>query len=269
MNVSELTRARKELVPPFRPRTGQKRERWGVSLAIASVRLRNGRIEYIDRSVKEPAELRIRNVVLDIGGLDSKGNMTIKLAAAVTESLVRDVRIEGQWGTADANLDWMRQPINFDFQFDSLHLPVIARVVAYLRDKIPRELDVTGPLSLRAKLIGTLEKPRISAITLKVPLFGSEDYNAVLEGAAFSKEAELGKRRDRRAAYANVTETICPRVSKPTGTYHSQPNGNVANCAWALINADGCELRTRLDEKGESGAPARITRANIYPPWSI
>jgi hypothetical protein len=277
MNVSELTRARKEPVPPFRPRTGQKRERWGVNLAIASVRLRNGRIEYIDRSVKEPAELRIRNVVLDIAGLDSKGNMTVKLAAAVTESLVRDVRIEGQWGTADANLDWMRQPINFDFQFDSLHLPVIARAVAYLRDKIPRELDVTGPLSLRAKLIGTLEKPRISAITLKVPLFGSEDYNAVLEGAvAFSKsrtweDAEIeGRLAVKPINFSQLRALSLLKNNLPTSF---ETDGNISILSrfegtWrnlrigALINADSCELRYRDWMKKPAGIRARL-RAGI------
>src|SRR5207247_5716031 len=47
---------------------------------------------------------------------------------------------------------------------------------------LPRELDVTGPTSLHAKFGGTLAQPRITDVTLKVPLFGSSDYNAVLQG---------------------------------------------------------------------------------------
>jgi hypothetical protein len=277
MNVSELTRARKEPVPSFRPRAGQKRERLGVSLAIASLRLRNGRIEYIDRSIKEPAEMRIRNVVLDIAGLDSKGSTTIKLAAAVTESLVSDVRIEGQWGSTDANLDWMRQPINFDFQFDSLHVPVIARAVAYLRDKIPRELDVTGPMSLRAKLTGSLEEPRINDITLKVPLFGSEDYNAILEGTvAFSKsrtweDAEIeGRLAIKPISFAQLRALSLLKQNLPASVV---TDGNISILSrfegtWrnlrvgALINADRCELRYRGWMKKPAGSRARL-RAGI------
>ena len=59
---------------------------------------------------------------------------------------------------------------------------MLTRAIPYFRNKIPRELEVTGPSSLRARISGTLEHPRISDITLKAPLFGSSDYNAVLTG---------------------------------------------------------------------------------------
>jgi len=108
---------------------------------IAKLRLRNGRIEYIDRSIKEPAEMRIKNVEMDIDGLDLKGRTRFKFAAAITEGLRHDVRIEGEWGPISRDLNWAQQPVNFDIQFDSLPVPVIARAIAFLRDKIPRELE--------------------------------------------------------------------------------------------------------------------------------
>src|SRR3990172_1890859 len=141
MNLTEIANSTKTPPPASRPRAVGRKERLAVSLQITKLRLRDGRIEYIDRSIKEPAEMRIRNVDLDIVGLDSTGRTAIKLAAAVTEGLGRDMRVEGEWRPTDRNLHWSQQPIRFDIQFDSLHMPVVARAVAFLRDKIPRELD--------------------------------------------------------------------------------------------------------------------------------
>ena len=37
-------------------------------------------------------------------------------------------------------------------------------------------------MALQAKAGGTAERPRIDSFTLKIPLFGSSDYNAVVDG---------------------------------------------------------------------------------------
>ena len=68
-------------------------------------------------------------------------------------------------------------------RFDSLSATLLARALPFLRNRIPRELDVTGPLSLQAKLGGTFNRPRLTDVALKVPLFGSSNYNAILEGS--------------------------------------------------------------------------------------
>ncbi|MET0502606.1 MAG: AsmA-like C-terminal region-containing protein, partial [Candidatus Binatia bacterium] len=65
----------------------------------------------------------------------------------------------------------------------SLSIGLLSRALPFLRNRIPRELDVTGPLSLQARLEGTLHRPRITDIALRVPLFGSSSYNAIAEGA--------------------------------------------------------------------------------------
>lgn len=277
MNLSELARAKKESAPALRPRAAQKRDRPGVSLLVARLTVRNGRIEYIDRSIKEPAEMRVRNVEMDVAGLDSRDATTIKFAAAVTEGLGRDVRIEGEWGSAMRNLSWEQQPVNFDIQFDSLHVPVIARAVAFLRDKIPRELDVTGPLSLRAKLTGTIAEPRIGELTLKVPLFGSADYNAVLEGTvAFAKgrvweDARIeGRLAATPISLAELRTLSFLKQNLPAGliaegdiSIHSRFEGTWRDLRiGALINADGAEFRYHDWLQKPAGSRARL-RAGI------
>jgi hypothetical protein len=260
MNIFEFAKGRNEPRPSSRSRGTARKERPGVSLLIAKLRLRNGRIEYIDRSIKEPAEMRVRNVEMDVDGLDLKGRTRFKFAAAITEGLRHDVRIEGEWGPISRDLNWTQQPVNFDIQFDSLPVPVIARAIAFFRDKIPRELDVVGPLSLRAKLTGTLQEPRITGITLNVPLFGAPDYNAILEGTvAFSKsriweDAQIeGKLVVKPVSFAQLRNIKFLQQNLPANlategkiSMHSRFEGTWRDLRiGALIDADGSELRYR------------------------
>jgi len=276
MNLAEIASARKESASSSRPRAVGKKERPAVSLLITKLRLRNGRIEYIDRSVKEPAEMRVRNVDLDIVGLDSTGRTAIKLAAAVTEGVRHDIHIDGEWRPADRSVNWAQQPIHFDIQFDSLYMPVVARAVAFLRDKIPPELDVAGPLSLRAQLTGTFEEPRITGIMLKAPLFGAPDYNAVLEGTVtFSQsraweEAQLkGKLALKSISLAQLSNLSWLKQNLPPGLAAEGEISLQSRFAgtWkdlrigALINADNSELRYRDWLNKPAGSKARLRAA--------
>jgi uncharacterized protein involved in outer membrane biogenesis len=163
--------------------TSTDKHRPTVNFRISRVRLVNGRIAYVDRSVKEPAEVQIRNLKLDIRGLDPGRRTQVALTAALTEGLSRDVRIDGYVGPLIDGRPWLQQPVDLEIKFDSLYVPLLARTVAFLRNKIPRELDVTGPMALHMKIAGPVGSPRISDFTLNVPLFGSTDYNAVVKGS--------------------------------------------------------------------------------------
>ena len=93
------------------------------------------------------------------------------------------MRIGGELAPQPENRSWLQRKLDLSIQFDSLHVPVVARAIAALRDKIPSQLDVTGPMALQVKARGTPERPRLEDITLKIPLFGSSEYNAVITGA--------------------------------------------------------------------------------------
>lgn len=184
VNLSALASRKRELgaFPRLRLPTAD-RHRAAVNFLVSHVRVENGRIAYVDRSVKEPGEVQIRNLQVDIKGLDPRDKTKIKLAAALTEGLTRDVRVDGFIGPVTDGRPWSQQPVDLEIKFDSLYVPLLARAVAFLRNKIPRELDVTGPMALQMKIAGPVENPRITDFTLNAPLFGSTDYNAVVNGS--------------------------------------------------------------------------------------
>jgi uncharacterized protein involved in outer membrane biogenesis len=168
--------------PRLRAATSDK-HRPAVNFRVSRIRVVNGRIAYVDRSIPEPTEVQIRNLKLDVDGLDPHDKTRVTLNAALTEGLSRDVRIDGFIGPVVDSRPWLQQPVDLEIRFDSLYVPLLARTVAFLRNRIPRELDVTGPMALRMKIAGPLGNPHISDFTLNVPLFGSTDYNAIITGS--------------------------------------------------------------------------------------
>jgi hypothetical protein len=198
LNLSALAFPRKELgvIPKLPLAAPLEKKPPPVSFLVTRIRFNNGRVDCFDRSVREPGELEIRNVNLEVKGLDVAGTTRIKLAAALTEGLNRDMKIEGRMGPLRQKHNWSEQPVDLEMQFDSLYLPMLNRAMPFLRNQIPRELDVTGPMSFHARLSGTFEQPRLTEVTLKVPFFASTDYNAILTGSAeFPRGRSWGKAR--------------------------------------------------------------------------
>ena len=189
LNLTELAGQKKETRAVPRSQTpSAERKGLTVDFLVEKINVKNGRVDFIDRSVKEPAEIRVKNVEMEVKGFNPSEKTKIRFAAAVTEGLGHDVRIDGELGPLRQSHDWSQQPVELEMRFDSLSATLLARALPLLRNRIPRELDVTGPLSLQAKLGGTFNRPRITDIALKIPLFGSSNYNAILEGSVDTPE---------------------------------------------------------------------------------
>jgi hypothetical protein len=184
LNLAELAIPAREprAAPSLRTAPTERKSPAAVNFLVTRVKVKNGRIDFIDRSVKEPAELRVKNVDMELKGFNSVEKIKLTFAAAMTEGLGHDVRIDGQLGPLRQDHNWSQQPVELAIRIDSLSLPLLSRALPFLRDRIPRELDVTGPLALQANLAGSFSQPRVTDIALRVPLFGSSNYNAILEG---------------------------------------------------------------------------------------
>ena len=206
INLTRLLEDKSELRKLPRLRSpGSERRQPAVRFAIEEVTIKRGRVEYIDRSVRQPAELRVKNVSMTLQGVQPGEKTSVRIAAALAEGLGQDVRIKGEIASATADQPWSHRAIDFSIEFDSLHVPVVAHAIAAVRDKIPRQLDVTGPMALQVNARGTAARPRLEDIVLKVPLFGSSEYNAVITGAI-----EFTERRNWEDAKLNGTLTLDP-----------------------------------------------------------
>jgi uncharacterized protein involved in outer membrane biogenesis len=191
LNLSVLASGRKALgtIPERRSGGATERRQNPVRFAIDEIRIDDGRVIYLDRTVKDPAELQLRDVELKVRGLDLARPTRVRLAASLTEGLGQDMRIDGLLHSAKSDQSWYQRGLDLKIQFDSLYAPMVLRAFSGLRERLPRELDVTGPMSLQAHASGSLLQPQLEDVTLKIPLFGSSDYNAVVSGkVAFNEQ---------------------------------------------------------------------------------
>jgi uncharacterized protein involved in outer membrane biogenesis len=283
LNLSMLASRRKELgvMPRRRSSAPGERRQSSVRFAIDELRVDDGRIIYLDRTAKDPAELQLRGIELQVGGFDLEEPTRVRMAAALTEGLGQDLRIEGLLHRAKADQSWYQRGMDLKIQFDSLHAPMVLRAFAGLRERVPREIDVTGPMALRAQAGGSLLQPRLDDITLKIPLFGSADYNAVITGRmefteqrtwsdakldgqlkiaplALSRARLLPVLRD-HLPEALVTEGSVSLYSRFEGTWNHLRIG-------ALLRAENSEIRygdwLRKPAKRPAAIKARLSRRN-------
>src|SRR3989338_170740 len=70
----------------------EEKKRTAVSLLPSAIYVTNGRVDYIDRSLKEPVEIRARNVNLDLKGLALSRTTKAKFSASLSS--------EGPWSVA-------------------------------------------------------------------------------------------------------------------------------------------------------------------------
>ncbi len=159
-----------------------------VSLLPSAIYVANGKIDYIDRSFKEPVEIRVRNVKLDLKGLALSGSIKVKLSANLFEGQGQNVSVEGLIGPLHGERDWTQYPLDLQTQVDALLLPQLYRAVPFLRESLAPYLGATGPLMFQAKFLGTFDRPQISDLTIVGALFGAAENNATVKGKLdFSK----------------------------------------------------------------------------------
>lgn len=283
LNLSELASQRKELGAAPRRRSGGAGERRQstVRFAIDEIRIDGGRIIYLDRTVKDPAELQLRDVELEVSGLDLAKPTWVRAAASLTEGLGQDMRIEGLLHSAKSDQSWYQRSLDLTIQFDSLYAPTVLRAFAALRDGLPREIDITGPMSLQAHASGSLLQPQLDDVTLKIPLFGSSEYNAVVSGKVeFSEErtwsdANLNGRLKidplplSRARLLPVFRDHLPKalVTEGTVSLYSRFEGTWNHLRiGALVRAGNSEIRyggwLRKPAKSPAQIKARLSRRN-------
>jgi len=283
LNLSMLASRRKELgaIPRRRPGAPSERRQSAVRFAIDEIRVDDGRIIYLDRTVKDPAELQLRAVELQVSGLDLALPTRVRLAASLTEGLGQDLRIEGSLHGAQADQSWYERRMDLKVEFDSLQAPMLLRAFAGLRERVPREFDITGPMALQVQASGSLLKPRLDNLTLKIPLFGATDYNAFVTGkvefteqrswsdAKLDGQLKIAPLALSRARLLPVLRDHLPEVLVTDGSVslYSRFEGTWNHLrVGALVRAENSEIRygdwLRKPLKSPAEIKARLSRRN-------
>lgn len=166
-----------------KPREAKEtKRRFAPSFSVSEIVVSKGKVDYIDRSFKEPVEIRVRNVDLALKGLALSGTTVVKIGASLLEAPGQNVKLEGRMGPFETETDWRQYPFDLQLKADSLPLAQLTRALPFLRDKGYPYLGISGPVALRARLLGSFDRPRVSDLSLSGPFFGSTQNNATLKG---------------------------------------------------------------------------------------
>lgn len=173
-------------VPKESQREAEAKERRMPStprFRVSSIRVANGKIYYVDRSLKEPAEVLIRNVDMDLTGPTFTGRPKIKVAANLfVEGQRQNVSLKGRIGPLQGERIFAQQSLDLQVRADPLLLPQLTRAIPSLRERADFYLGITGPATLKARLTGTLERPRITDLNLTGAVLGSTEDNVSVSG---------------------------------------------------------------------------------------
>lgn len=186
LNISTLFTPASEAPPANGARKAQPdrepKRRVPVALSVSGLRVSQGRIHYIDRAAKEPFEMQVQNLEMSLKGSALTGNADLKLAASLSENQGQNISVEGRLGPYAVEREWTQYPLDLHVSVDSLLMPNLTRALPLLRDKIPSYLGINGPLSIKAHLSGTLERPKIRDVIVAGPFFGATEKNTSLTG---------------------------------------------------------------------------------------
>jgi hypothetical protein len=186
LNISALAGPEEGARETREVREGKSRS--APSIVASAIHVTNGKIDYIDRSLKEPVEIRVRNVDMDLKGLAETGTAKVKFSANLFEGKGKNMSLEGRIGPLGGERDWTQYPLDLQVHIDSLLLSHLTRAIPFLREKISLYLGIAGPLTFKARLQNTLERPRISDLILTGAFFGSTENNTAVKGELdFSK----------------------------------------------------------------------------------
>lgn len=157
-------------------------------LPFARVSVSKGKVIYIDRSLKEPVELQVRNLDLDLKGSPLWATINFKLAASLLGEQSQNVHAEGRIGPTRGRKNWSQHPVDLKFSAEPLLLPELARAFPLLRERLAPYVEITGPLAVKATLTGSVERPVLREVSVSGRFFGSATNNGTLKGRLdFSK----------------------------------------------------------------------------------
>jgi AsmA-like C-terminal region/AsmA family len=148
------------------------------------VEVENGKIYFVDRSVKAPVEITVPNLSMDLSDYDSQGGRRLRVTANFfsVPGQEKNFSLDGWIKPSAAARDWSSFPIDIWIKTDGMLITNLARAVPILRESITTYLDIAGPVMLEARVRGSVSHPHIRGLKLTGAFFGSTKNNVALTG---------------------------------------------------------------------------------------
>ena len=153
-------------------------------LFTSALEVENGKIDFVDRSVKAPVEITVPNLSMELSDYDSQGGRRLRITASFfsVPGQEKNFSLDGWVKPSAAAREWSSFPIDIWIKTDGLLITNLASAVPVVRDRITSYLDIVGPVVLEARVRGSVARPQIHGLKLTGAFFGSTKNNVMLTG---------------------------------------------------------------------------------------
>ncbi|MBI2962485.1 MAG: AsmA family protein [Deltaproteobacteria bacterium] len=150
-----------------------------AAFLVSLVEIEKGQFRYLDRTTTPPGELRLRDLDFSASDVSLDRPIHLKLAAALFGAGEQNVELEGSLGPLGSPPNVKGAALDLSIDAGSLVVDDMKKLQAVAK-ALPAELSSADPVSLSAKVSGSLDRPKLAA-----DLDGSGA--AIRYGAAFQK----------------------------------------------------------------------------------
>src|SRR5262245_6434416 len=149
-----------------------------------ALEVENGKIDFVDRSVKAPVEITVPNFSMELSDYDSQGGRRLRITASFfsVPGQEKNFSLDGWVKPSAAAREWSSFPIDIWIKTDGMLITNLASAVPMLRDRLTSYLDIVGPVVLEARVRGSVARPQIHGLKLTGAFFGSSKDNVLLTG---------------------------------------------------------------------------------------
>ncbi|MGH7844456.1 MAG: AsmA family protein, partial [Candidatus Binatia bacterium] len=246
----------------------------------APLEIEDGTIDFVDRSVKEPIEIRVQNVSMELSDYDLEGSRKLRLTANVfpVHGQEKNLSLEGWVKPSTAAADWTSFPLDVWIRTDGLLIANLVSAVPVLREALANYVDLVGPVQVETRLRGSIVHPHISNLRLAGAFFGSTKTNVRLSGeinclggdscldSTVQSEIKLDSVELARLRKIPFLEPVVPQSLSAEGpmTVAAELTGNLNHLnVHALIHAKQSAVRWRQWLAKPRGTPASLELAMI------
>jgi AsmA protein len=124
-------------------------------VAIALADIRGGRVRLVDSRGEQSREVVVEQLDVELSDLSLDEPVAVDLSAAVLDSTEQNLRVSGSVGPIDAGAPGASA---FDLALTLLGVQASRLVDGPLVGSFPEDVALSGPLDVRAKLVGTMGK---------------------------------------------------------------------------------------------------------------
>ncbi len=150
-----------------------------LPLLVSSLRIRDGRVRFVDRSASPASELSVEQLDFSASDVGFERPIQLDLAAALLGVAEQNVRVEGTLGPLGVPEAAARAPVDLRVDLGPLVIDRLKQL-ALIGGSIPAELSSPDPIALRVKLSGTAD-----ALDTEVSMDASDA--AIAYGDRFAK----------------------------------------------------------------------------------